>query len=67
MAEKKTFVVGDVHGCFDEFLSLLDKAQFKKKSHRLILVGDVISRGPHSFKMLNWIRNRKSGDGERKP
>ena len=55
---RKTFVVGDVHGCFKEFLALLKKANYSSKTHRLILVGDVINRGPHSLEMLEWVKNR---------
>ena len=56
---KKTFIVGDVHGCFDEFLALLKKAKFDLKRDRLILVGDVINRGPKSFEMLKWVKENE--------
>ena len=56
MKSKKTFVVGDVHGCFNEFLNLLKKANYRKETHRLILVGDIINRGPLSLKMLEWVK-----------
>ena len=60
MTQKKTFIVGDVHGCFQEFLELLDKAQYKAETHRLILVGDIINRGPSSFKMLKWVKDNQA-------
>ena len=53
---RKTFVFGDVHGCFKEFLALLKKAGYTAKTHRLISVGDIINRGPHSLEMLEWIK-----------
>lgn len=52
---RKIFIVGDVHGCFEEFLSLLEKINYDKSKHRLILLGDIINRGPYSFKMLEWV------------
>ena len=55
--QKKTFIVGDAHGCFQEFLELLEKVNYKPETHRLILVGDIINRGPFSFKMLKWVRD----------
>ena len=51
-----TFIVGDVHGCFDEFILLLKKAGFNPKCHRLILVGDLINKGPDSLKVLEWVK-----------
>ena len=53
---RETFIVGDVHGCFKEFLFLLKKAGYQQEIHRLILVGDAINRGPDSFKVLKWLR-----------
>ena len=59
MRRQKTFIVGDVHGCFEEFLELLKKVNYKRETHRLILVGDIINRGPFSFKMLEWVKDNK--------
>ena len=59
MNQKKTFIVGDVHGCFQEFLAILKKADYRADTHRLILVGDIINRGPFSLKMLKWVKDNK--------
>ena len=56
MDSRKVFIVGDIHGCFDELMSLLKKIDYDKSKHRLILAGDVIARGPYSLKVLEWIR-----------
>ena len=56
---RKTFIVGDVHGCLKEFLALLKKVNYKADTHRLILVGDIINRGPFSFEMLNWVKKNE--------
>ena len=53
---RKTFVVGDVHGCFEEFLALLKKMDYAPKKRRLILTGDIIGKGPYSLEMLEWVR-----------
>ncbi len=55
---KKTFIVGDVHGCFKEFLALLKKSDYSSKTHRLILTGDIINRGPHSLEILEWVKKK---------
>ncbi|MBC6414898.1 MAG: metallophosphoesterase [Bdellovibrionales bacterium] len=57
--ERKTFIVGDVHGCFKEFLSLLKSIDYSSTKYRLILVGDVINRGPYSLEMLHWVKTHK--------
>lgn len=42
----KTIVVGDIHGCIDEFHDLLELVKFQGEEDRLILLGDLIDRGP---------------------
>lgn len=56
---KQILIVGDVHGCFFEFLELLKKAQYHQSTHRLLLTGDLVSKGPHSLKMLEWVKKEQ--------
>ena len=55
----RTFIVGDVHGCFDELMLLLKKSGYHSHHHRLILLGDLINKGLDSFKVLSWVREQK--------
>lgn len=54
----KTLIVGDTHGCFNEFQALLKKAKYQQQNTRLILLGDMINRGPDSLKMLEWVKTK---------
>lgn len=49
-----TYVISDIHGCFNEFLSMLRKISFSD-TDRLIVAGDCIDRGMQSYQMLKWI------------
>jgi hypothetical protein len=48
----RTIVVGDLHGCYDELLDLLDKVSFGSQD-RLICVGDLITKGPKNREVLD--------------
>lgn len=50
------FVVGDIHGCIDELQRLLDKAQFDPATDTLWSVGDLVGRGPHSHRVLQFVK-----------
>lgn len=56
----RTIVVGDIHGCYHEFIALLKKVKYNSKKDRLVLLGDLMDRGPMSYEMLQWaIRHKK--------
>ena len=46
--------MSDIHGCFEYFLIMMNKIGFSDKD-RLIIAGDYIDRGKHSYEMLKWI------------
>ena len=52
--DMSTFVVGDVHGCFAQFLRLLDKINFNESEDKIILTGDLVNRGTESLAMINY-------------
>ena len=49
-----TYVIGDIHGCFNQFMHLLKKIDYKKNKDKIILVGDLVNRGPDSLSVLNY-------------
>jgi len=55
-----TIIIGDIHGCNREFSALLDKAA-PDSDDRLVLLGDLLSKGPdpvgvfETFESLNSV------------
>jgi len=56
MENKRTIIVGDIHGCIDEFEELLQVLSYNKDNDRLILLGDLIDRGPDSVAVVQKAR-----------
>ena len=51
----RAIFIGDVHGCRDELASLLDKVAFAR-GDRLVMVGDLVVRGPDPRGTLDLLR-----------
>ena len=49
-----TYVISDIHGCYNEFMELLDKISFSQNDI-LYVLGDVIDRGEDSIKCLKYV------------
>lgn len=52
---ERTIVVGDVHGCREELESLV-KACGWSSGERLVLVGDLVAKGPDSVGVIGRLR-----------
>ena len=48
---KRTIIVGDIHGCYDELVSLLDKLSINHDD-QVVCVGDLIVKGERNREVL---------------
>ncbi len=67
---RRTFIVGDIHGCYDELIELLDAAAIADDD-LVVSVGDLVDRGPRPAEVVRWFRARPGavvlmGNHERK-
>ena len=51
----RTIVVGDIHGCYDELVSLIDLVKLKA-TDRVVAVGDLVTKGPKNREVLELFR-----------
>ena len=55
---QRTIFIGDVHGCLHELQKMIDLLQPKKKDH-VILLGDMINRGPEPAGVVEFVKGKK--------
>lgn len=64
-------LIGDVHGCYDELLQLLDKLDYKPdaddlfqhpEGRKLVFVGDLVDRGPNSPGVMKLVMDQCDAD-----
>lgn len=56
---KRTLVISDIHGCYLEFMELLEKAKYIPEEDKLIVLGDLIDRGKGSKQVVTYLMEMK--------
>lgn len=54
-----TYVISDIHGCYDKYIKILDLIELSDND-TLYVLGDVIDRGPDGIKILFDMMKRKN-------
>jgi len=62
VTSSRTIVIGDLHGCHDEAVALLDKCE-AAANDRVIWLGDLVDRGPDNDKCVDLVMRREKLQG----
>lgn len=54
-----TYVISDIHGEYEQLMTLLEKIHFSEKD-TLYVLGDVVDRGPEPIKVLRYMMTRQN-------
>lgn len=58
------YVVGDIHGCYDELMTLIDKIENQDSDATIIFVGDWMDRGARQKDTLLWMLEHITESGK---
>ena len=51
------YAIGDIQGCYDELMTLLDHIHFNEQHDQLWFVGDLVNRGPKNLQTVRFIKS----------
>lgn len=52
---QRIFAIGDIHGCYDPLVDLLERVPIDWSRDRTVFMGDYIDRGPQSFEVVQHL------------
>lgn len=58
------YVIGDIHGCYDDMLLLINKINNKDPEAVFLFLGDFLDRGPKILETAKWMMAHISKDGK---
>lgn len=53
--DKRFIIIGDIHGCFDQLIELLQKCNYNKETDIIVATGDLVDRGNKSLEVLRFF------------
>lgn len=53
------YVMSDIHGCYEEFMEMLNLINFNEND-TLYILGDILDRGKDPLKVLQYIKDKKN-------
>jgi predicted phosphodiesterase len=56
LGDGRVIIIGDVHGCMDELTDLLEEVGYTEENDTVILVGDLVDKGPYSLEVCPTAR-----------
>ncbi len=61
----RNVIIGDIHGCYNQLLEILEKVHFDEEADRFISLGDLMDRGPEPYSVFSYIKELKQRMGDR--
>jgi len=54
------FAIGDIHGCYDKLVALMEQLDIDYSQDTVVFLGDYIDRGPDSFQVVDYLLRFKA-------
>lgn len=56
---ERIYAIGDIHGCYDKLMDLMDRIDIDLETDRLVFLGDYVDRGPKVYEVVTYLLDLK--------
>ncbi|ETN36936.1 uncharacterized protein HMPREF1541_07923 [Cyphellophora europaea CBS 101466] len=58
--DRRLIFIGDIHGCKDKLLELLDDAEYNQETDHIVAVGDIVNKGPDTLGVIDYLMSQNA-------
>lgn len=57
---RRLIFIGDIHGCKEELVRLLESAKYNEETDHIVSLGDIVTKGPDPLGVIDLLRQKKA-------
>lgn len=58
--DRRLIFIGDIHGCREKLIELLDEADYDEENDHIVAVGDIVNKGPDTLGVIDYLMSQNA-------
>lgn len=58
--DRRLIFIGDIHGCKEKLVELLEEADYDEVNDHIVAVGDIVNKGPDTLGVIDYLMSKNA-------